>query len=476
MPIRYYFVINDAHVYDSVDIRNGQLVVTNTGAIMAVDGGIFVGGVGLGYVNDGIAIKDSAAGDRTTIDGVVSSTYQNVLFDENNGFVQIGTSGILSSGSVAIDAQGTGVTVQNAGLVNGATNGVSLAGGNYLNNSGDISAGIHGVQLIGGGSHVINSGDILGQTNGIYQSTGTGLLLENSGTIRGEDYAVRIGRSAIVHNDGLISALESGGIGIGASTSNLTSTKIVNSGEIEGVQYSISLNYATPTLLINSGEISGDILLGSNADTVRNTGRIWDDVTLGGGNDIYNGKSGVFGATVFGGDGSDTLTGGAGEDDLFGGGDDDRLKGKNGDDDLYGDDGLDKLFGGGGNDFLSGGEQKDKLFGQADDDVLLGGGGNDTLDGGKGDDILTGNGGFDIFVFRRSAGDDHITDFQNNRDVIDVAAFGYDATDFATILAAAISDAGGGSTFLDFGSLGGSGSVLIDGLSFSDVDATDFLF
>ncbi|MEX2170303.1 MAG: choice-of-anchor Q domain-containing protein [Pirellulales bacterium] len=77
---------------------------------------------------------------------------------------------------------------------------------------------------------------------------------------------------------------------------------------------------------------------------------------------------------------------------------------------VYGEDGDDvlavdaafaeiaRLFGGDGNDTLIGGAAADFLFGELGDDKLYGGGGNDTLDGGDGNDFLQGDLGNDDYT------------------------------------------------------------------------------
>ena len=88
-------------------------------------------------------------------------------------------------------------------------------------------------------------------------------------------------------------------------------------------------------------------------------------------------------AQLFGGNGNDMLTGGAGADQLFGG---------NGNDTLNGGDGNDILFGGNGNDTVVGGKGADTAF--------LGNG-NDTFiwNPGDGSDVVEGQAGFDTLVF-----------------------------------------------------------------------------
>ncbi|GGA07995.1 calcium-binding protein [Neptunicoccus cionae] len=120
--------------------------------------------------------------------------------------------------------------------------------------------------------------------------------------------------------------------------------------------------------------------------------------------------------------GNDTLKGLGGDDKLTGGAGKDKLLGNGGADDLNGGGGRDTLKGGGGNDLLNGGGGKDKLLGGGGKDDLRGGGGNDRLDGQKGNDTLRGDGGADTFVFAKKGGHDTISDFQDDKDTIELNA------------------------------------------------------
>jgi len=93
-------------------------------------------------------------------------------------------------------------------------------------------------------------------------------------------------------------------------------------------------------------------------------------------------------ATVFGGDGNDTLIGSTGNDWLFG---------ENGNDRLLGNTGDDLIFAGNGNDILDGGLGNDRLLGDYGDDWLNGSAGDDTLFGGAGRDTMYGGDGFDRY-------------------------------------------------------------------------------
>ncbi|MFM6045754.1 MAG: hypothetical protein ACKPCC_24665, partial [Dolichospermum sp.] len=76
---------------------------------------------------------------------------------------------------------------------------------------------------------------------------------------------------------------------------------------------------------------------------------------------------------IYGGDGNDNISGGAGNDNLFG---------EEGNDTLNGEAGNDELYGGNGNDVVNG---------DAGDDVLYSDAGNDTLNGGTGFDYYVAN-------------------------------------------------------------------------------------
>ena len=77
---------------------------------------------------------------------------------------------------------------------------------------------------------------------------------------------------------------------------------------------------------------------------------------------------------ITGGNGNDTVSGGAGNDEIHG---------NNHDDTLYGNDGDDVLYGDNHNDVLDGGSGDDQLYGGNQDDILISGGGDDTMDGGN---------------------------------------------------------------------------------------------
>ncbi|MDX2391027.1 hypothetical protein NJL88_13360 [Streptomyces sp. DK15] len=106
-------------------------------------------------------------------------------------------------------------------------------------------------------------------------------------------------------------------------------------------------------------------------------------------------------ATLYGGSGKDTLSGGPHADRLVG----DEPPGflgsaaaTPGNDTINGGPGNDTIFGLGGNDTISGGPGNDTLNGNEGNDTLNGNTGNDTLTGEAGNDTLNGDEGIDTLV------------------------------------------------------------------------------
>lgn len=149
-----------------------------------------------------------------------------------------------------------------------------------------------------------------------------------------------------------------------------------------------------PNTISVSRDAAGKILVNGGAVPVRGgTPTIANTATINvyglGGNDsiTLNEANGILPrASLFGGMGNDTLTGGSGADLLFG---------ESGDDTLLGKGGADMLFGGDGNDVLTGGTGDDQVFGQSGNDRMIWnpGDGSDLNEGGAGNDTVEVNGG-----------------------------------------------------------------------------------
>ncbi len=375
------------------------------------------------------------------INSTVTTTQTLNLSD--NGFIG-------QNGAILVDGNGVNSSGSNDVIVNGTIAGWAIglhANGSSIDivigNLGSIlsSANTGFYAAVSGNAEVLNAGLIGGDLFGLQfvsNSAVARLVLNNSGTILGET-GVRIDpstSSSTVANSGLISGSHTG---INANHTSWSVLKVTNTGTISGVNYAFT------------GTI-GD----TSSDRVYNSGLMEGDIVLDSGNDIYKGIFGTVTGLVQGGDGDDILKGGAGAETLDGGADADNIHGNGGDD---------ELIGGTGN---------DTIRGNAGDDTIFGGSQSDVLHGGRGDDEITTGGGDDVIVFKRPAGNDTLTDFNDGRDVIDLQAF--NLTNWGDLNGSgAVTDVTGG-VEIDFSLIGGTGILTIAGISVSNLGNPDFIF
>jgi Ca2+-binding RTX toxin-like protein len=162
----------------------------------------------------------------------------------------------------------------------------------------------------------------------------------------------------------------------------------------------------------------------SMSTTFVNRGIVEGDVAFYTGDDLYDGRNGSIGGTVFGNAGNETLLGGSGNERFEGGYGDDLLSGGGGDDILKGGDGRDTVsyadaatgvvvnlalagaqdtVGAGidtlsGFEVLTGSDHADRLTAGAGNNLIFGGGGDDTLVSSADSDHLYGEAGNDTFI------------------------------------------------------------------------------
>lgn len=343
-------------------------------------------------------------------DALLITSFESIFsgfFDDLPNDVRIAIEGQV------VSQEANGVLVSRAGLT-GATLVVGEAGV-VLGARNFVAAVLSGEDALVQNFGVISGG------GGFWGEFLFDSVIENYGTIAGQRFAgLRLqqagGTDNRIVNDGLITG--AGGIQLAT-----TSATIVNSGEVRTTTFADAAIDATAAnaavTLRNSGLVAGfdDAFVGSAFnDRVTNTGVIEGDVLLGGGADLYRGRSGTLLGELRGGAGNDTLIGGVGDDSLFG-------------------------------------ET-----------------GNDRLGGGAGDNLLSGGAGTDVFVFARGGGADVVTDYTDNTDDLDLTAFRF-AT-FTAVTSRATNVTGG--LLLDFGTVGG-GTVLLEGMTKALLDAGDVL-
>jgi Ca2+-binding RTX toxin-like protein len=406
------------------------------------------------------------------------------------------------------------LNILSSAIVTSTADAVSFRGSyNIFRNDGELIGTDVGLRSFGVGLSFVNTGKISGLV-GVdldavnFNVSGSAYVsnLTNSGTISGSNWGINsYGASIALANSGVI---EGGGLGVYVS-GGTASARIVNTGTISTalVAGSAVATGAQADYLQNTGMLVGDVALGAGTDTFINGGTATGTVKLDGGADIYRGVGdGVVTGGIDGGAGDDVLKGGNLADIMDGGADNDLLYGRGGDDTLSdtsgndnfwggsgddsisagaglntiyggrGDDtidgggGIDVIKGGNGNDTILGGKGKDTLWGGNGDDTINGGSKDDVIYGGPGNDTLTGGSHNDTFVFQTLSGNSVITDFTNGADKLDMTTFGLTGAE----IAAAATQTGSGA-LIDFGQLGGVGSVLLLGFTATDLDATDFV-
>lgn len=275
--------------------------ITNSGLITGVDFGIYIAEGGTVGATTGVGISNLANG---TIEGDTAAI--RITGTLNGG---LSNAGLIEGDDFAIEISGSAAEIDGdivnwgGGTIVGETVGIGIMGGasvttNIINHvSGSILATYDesdvAAILIGGGStltgNIENSGTIESTHSGAgiairSSSTLAGSLLNNSGTIEGEDYFGRIigddygvritGGAELtggITNAGLISGRDDTGILIDSATVG----SITNSGEIWGDGNGIRLSGVAELTgdLENSGFIiatDGDGILIHEASTVAN--------------------------------------------------------------------------------------------------------------------------------------------------------------------------------------------------------------
>ncbi|MDG2535862.1 autotransporter-associated beta strand repeat-containing protein, partial [Sphingomonas sp. HITSZ_GF] len=225
-----------------------------------------------------------------------------------------------SGGGNGISMAGSGaLTLTNAGLILGRSNGVATSSTVNIINSGTITSGTlsggtsgvltlsgsSGIQAMGGTITNNAGGLIQGGVNGILVSSGTAsaLTVDNSGTIIGNtrdgiENLSAAGGTLNVNNyaTGVITGVGNGtpGTGSGIATTNAVVT-LNNAGVIRGLDQGVYTGASSFTLTGNTGIIAGQAngIFASGAATVTNSGTIGTGTVTGTVFTVGNGGAGL---------------------------------------------------------------------------------------------------------------------------------------------------------------------------------------
>lgn len=289
-----------------------------------------------------------------------------VLADRSDAYGTFSIGSVYNSGLIAVTSR--------SGSATGVYNLDIMAGSAFVN-SGRIEAtaatvaqGVAQAPTTSSGpTAYFNSGTIT--ADGGLASTGVSVhffahpaapqpYLVNSGTITATD------DTAAVDSVGLdVDVVANGTIWNSGTISSDIALRLANSGSFSSSGFT--------TRIYNSGVLNGLVELGTYDDVLVNSNEINGSINLGGGNDIYDGRTGKLSGSVDGYDGDDVILAGAG------------------------------------------------------DQAIHGGFGSDYLSGGVGSDVLTGGAGQDTFRFETGFGADQILDFEagTTRDAISVGGY-----------------------------------------------------
>ncbi len=435
-------VINTTQTTTETATWSEDILIGPDGNIVTSSGDGIQGGTGETDVN--ITVVGGIYADRYGIN--LSSHDGSVTGRGGHEILIAATGNVISSSALrtAISLYGSENQVQNDGYVAAKGNGVQ-----FYNHSSD---GFSNSSFLSNGGIITSNNAHCVEFLGISSSTQIGTLTNTGSMVAATSVAYFEATDAIVQNSGDMTSSFSYGIHVYQATADITnsvtgtitgtngvlhdssnSLSLINRGIIASWDgpdwYSVYALDASSVYLDNSGTLDGDVLASQNADRVINTGQVFGDVSLLGGDDRYEGfGGGTVSEGVFGGSGNDTFFVDEATTQIYGGTDTDTVNALidftlnsdvenlnllgNADIDGHGNGGTNVLTGNSGDNVLNGFGSADTLYGNAGDDKLNGGNGIDNLFGGDGDDRLRGQKGFD--VLKAEAGDDSISGGQGD--------------------------------------------------------------
>ncbi|MEM8760490.1 MAG: calcium-binding protein, partial [Pseudomonadota bacterium] len=249
--------------------------------------------------------------------------------DHSNGVVNNLEGGVISSDSRALNIDGIGLTVNNAGEILGTgdqRNGTVYADGtaddySFTNtDTGVIDAGAGN----NGSAVSLQTGDVNGDTvsasvvnDGVFQGRGDAEIGNTIGDgLRVFSSVENASFDGDIENNGLIAGSEESDVAAGIRVDGGVTVlgTITNNGEVTGSVTAIDATEGGPITFVNGSEgvVNGDIRLGAGTDSLTNEGTINGVIDGGDGNDDIDAGDGD--NVIIGGLGNDSLTGGDGAD------------------------------------------------------------------------------------------------------------------------------------------------------------------
>ena len=415
--------------------------------------------------NAGNNVLDGGTGVDTMIGGAGDDTYHaNVIGDIVTELLGGGTDHVIAAGFYTLSANvenltltgvgatsGTGNTLDNVIIGNGAANILTGLAGNDTLNGGAGADQLYGgegddLYIVDNASDFTFEGNIAWGTDTVQASVtySLGQNVDNLILLTGVTNGTGNNIANVITGNTLANTLFglggndtlNGGLGADQMYAGEGDDTyfVDNAGDvafeaqvawgtdtvISSVTYSISTNIDNLTLAAGAGAING------NGNALNNV------VT---GNESAN--------TLFGFLGNDTLNGGVGADQMYGGEGDDAYVVDNAGDIVFessaawGTDtvtssvnytlttNIDNLVLASGATIGQGNNTANTITGNSAANTLRGFGGNDVLNGGAGNDLLNGGAGDDTFVFAPGTGQDRVADFVAGGvdDTLDLSAY-----------------------------------------------------
>ncbi len=292
--------------------------LTNSGEISSEGANGTVAGL---RVVNGINFQGSLS-NAGTIAGVQNGVYFGTGDHTGGSFVNE-ESGVVSSGSRALNIDGEGLSVENAGSIlgtgdqrNGTVYADATADNYTFTNTGLVDAGIGN----NGSAVALQTGDVAGDVvsaaifnEGVFQGRGDAVEGNTIGDgLRLFSNQEDASFAGLVQNDGVIAGSSdsdaAAGIRIDGGLNLLGA--IINEGEITGTVNAIDATDAGSVTFVNDDEgvVNGNVLLGAGDDVVVDLGQINGVVDGGAGDDV-----------LIAGNGDNVIVGGLGNDFIEGG-------------------------------------------------------------------------------------------------------------------------------------------------------------